>query len=133
MVVGALKRLELLKTQAQLREQLWTIVHALQNGLKEAGFDLGRTNSPVTPVYMKGDVPEATNVVYDLRENHGIFCSVVVYPVIPKGEIILRLIPTASHTLEDVSYTISAFKTVYEKLNKGEYKEKEIPMMGILE
>lgn len=133
MVVGSLKRLELLKTQVQLREQLWAIVHALQNGLKDAGFDIGRTNSPVTPVYMKGDVPEATNVVYDLRENHGLFCSVVVYPVIPKGEIILRLIPTASHTLEDVSYTIAAFKSVHEKLVKGEFKDKEIPMMGILE
>lgn len=132
MVIGSLKRLELLRTETQLREQLWTIVHALQDGLREAGFDLGRTNSPVTPVYMKGDVPEATNVVYDLRENYNIFCSVVVYPVIPKGEIILRIIPTATHTLEDVTYTISAFKAVHEKLLRGEYKDKEVPMMGEL-
>ncbi|MGE4587177.1 MAG: aminotransferase class I/II-fold pyridoxal phosphate-dependent enzyme [Mangrovibacterium sp.] len=132
MVIGAMKRLELLKTQKQLREQLWTIVNALQSGLKDAGFDIGRTNSPVTPVYMKGDVPEATNVVYDLRENYNIFCSVVVYPVIPRGEIILRLIPTATHTQEDVIVTISAFKEVHEKLKGGEYKGKEVPDMGIL-
>jgi glycine C-acetyltransferase len=133
MVVGAMKRLELLKKETQLREKLWTIVHALQSGLKEAGFDLGKTNSPVTPVYMKGDVNESTNVVYDLRENYNIFCSVVVYPVIPKGEIILRLIPTATHTPEDVSVTIAAFKEVREKLESGEYKGKEMPQVGILE
>jgi len=133
MVVGAMKRLELLKKETQLREKLWTIVHALQSGLKEAGFDLGKTNSPVTPVYMKGDVNESTNVVYDLRENYNIFCSVVVYPVIPKGEIILRLIPTATHTLEDVSVTIAAFKEVRKKLESGEYKGKEMPQVGILE
>jgi glycine C-acetyltransferase len=132
MVIGSLKRLELLKTEKQLREQLWLIVNALQTGLKDAGFDLGRTNSPVTPVYMKGDVAEATNVVYDLRENYNLFCSVVVYPVIPKGEIILRIIPTATHTLEDVEYTIAAFREVHKKLLNGDYKEKEIPMVGVL-
>ena len=116
MVIGAMKRLELLKTKPELREQLWNVVNNLQSGLKEAGFDLGRTNSPVTPVYMKGGVVEATNVVMDLRENYGIFCSVVVYPVIPKGEIILRLIPTAMHSLEDVDITIKAFKEVRDKL-----------------
>lgn len=130
MVYGALKRLELLKTKPELREQLWIVVNALQSGLKEAGFDLGRTNSPVTPVYMKGDVPEATNVVVDLRENFGIFCSVVVYPVIPKGEIILRLIPTAMHTVEDVDLTIKAFKVVREKLESGTYKDVDIPDMA---
>lgn len=130
MVIGALKRLELLRTKPELREQLWKVVNGLQSGLKEAGFDLGRTNSPVTPVYMKGDIPEATNVVVDLRENFGIFCSVVVYPVIPKGEIILRLIPTAMHTLEDVDRTIEAFKIVRDRLEAGEYKDAEIPDMA---
>lgn len=132
MVIGSLKRLELLRTEAGLREKLWTIVDALQSGLKEAGFDLGRTNSPVTPVYMKGGVVEATNVVVDLRENFNVFCSVVVYPVIPKGEIILRLIPTATHTLEDVTYTIQAFKAVREKLENGEYSGTEIRQMGAI-
>ena len=132
MVLGAMKRLELLKNSPELRENLWTVVNALQSGLKEAGFDLGKTNSPVTPVYMKGDVPESTNVVYDLREKYNIFCSVVVYPVIPKGEILLRLIPTADHTLEDVKITIEAFKQVRKRLENGEYKGKEIPQMGTL-
>ncbi len=130
MVVGAMKRLDLLKNSPELREKLWTIVNALQSGLKEAGFDLGRTNSPVTPVYMKGGVGEATHVVMDLRENFGIFCSVVVYPVIPKGEIILRLIPTAMHSLEDVTVTIEAFKQVRDKLESGAYKDAEIPNMA---
>jgi len=132
LVIGAMKRLELLKNTPALREQLWTVVNALQGGLKEAGFDIGRTNTPVTPVYMKGGVVEATNVVVDLRENHGLFCSVVVYPVIPKGEIILRLIPTAMHTVEDVAYTIEAFKTVREKLANGEYRGEAIQQMGAL-
>ena len=131
-VIGSLKRLELLKNEPELRERLWTVVNALQSGLKEAGFDLGRTNSPVTPVYMKGGVGEATNVVYDLRENYNIFCSVVAYPVIPKGEIILRLIPTAMHTVEDVDYTIKAFKEIREKLESGEYSGKEMPQMGTM-
>lgn len=130
MVVGAMKRLDLLKNSPELREKLWTIVNALQSGLKEAGFDLGRTNSPVTPVYMKGGVGEATHVVMDLRENFGIFCSVVVYPVIPKGEIILRLIPTAMHSLEDVTDTIEAFKQVRDKLESGAYKDADVPNMA---
>ncbi|KOH45441.1 8-amino-7-oxononanoate synthase [Sunxiuqinia dokdonensis] len=130
MVIGAMKRLELLKTKPELREQLWNVVNNLQSGLKEAGFDLGRTNSPVTPVYMKGGVVEATNVVMDLRENYGIFCSVVVYPVIPKGEIILRLIPTAMHSLEDVDITIKAFKEVRDKLESGAYAGSEVPNMA---
>ncbi len=132
LVIGAMKRLELLKNTPELRERLWTVVNALQGGLKEAGFDIGKTNTPVTPVYMKGGVVEATNVVVDLRENHGLFCSVVVYPVIPKGEIILRLIPTAMHTVEDVTYTIEAFKTIREKLANGEYQGAEIQAMGAL-
>ncbi|MFW5831689.1 MAG: aminotransferase class I/II-fold pyridoxal phosphate-dependent enzyme [Prolixibacteraceae bacterium] len=125
MVIGALKRLEMMRTRPEFRKKLWTVVNALQKGLKEAGFDLGRTNSPVTPVYMKGGVSEATHLVYDLRENHGVFCSMVVYPVIPKGEIILRLIPTAMHSLEDVEYTLKAFKAVRKKLEADEYSKTE--------
>ena len=125
MVLGGLKRLEMMRTRPEFREKLWTVVNALQKGLKEAGFDLGRTNSPVTPVYMKGGVSEATHLVYDLRENHGVFCSMVVYPVIPKGEIILRLIPTAMHSLEDVEYTLKAFKAVRKKLENNEYNKDE--------
>jgi glycine C-acetyltransferase len=132
LVIGAQKRLELLKNSPELREKLWTIVNALQGGLKAEGFDLGRTNTPVTPVYMKGGVVEATNVVVDLRENYQIFCSVVVYPVIPKGEIILRLIPTATHSLEDVEYTIKAFSEVRDKLAAGAYSGEEIKAMGQL-
>ncbi len=123
MVIGALKRLELIKTHPEYREKLWTIVDALQGGFKAAGFEIGVTQSPVTPVYMKGGVEEATNIVVDLRENHGLFCSVVVYPVIPKGEIILRIIPTAVHTLEDVQYTLDVFKSLKGKLDAGEYKK----------
>lgn len=131
MVIGALKRLEMLRTQPEHKEKLWTIVNALQKGLKEAGFDLGRTNSPVTPVYMKGGEAEATNLVYDLRENYGIFCSMVVYPVIPKGELILRLIPTAMHELSDVEYTLKAFKEVREKLVAGKYSKTEIASVEV--
>jgi glycine C-acetyltransferase len=121
MVVGALKRLELIRTQSVHRERLWTIVNALQNGLKEAGLDIGNTESPVTPVMLYGGVGEATQITYDLRENYNIFCSIVTYPVVPKGVILLRLIPTAVHTLEDVSYTIKAFKEVKEKLEQKLY------------
>lgn len=126
LVIGALKRLELLKTQPQLKTNLWKIVNALQKGLKDAGFDIGKTQSPVTPVFMKGSLGEATNLIYDLRENYDIFCSVVVYPVVPKGVIILRLIPTAEHTLEDVNYTIDAFRNAYVKLKAGEYASDKI-------
>jgi len=125
MVLGALKRLDMMRTMPEFREKLWEIVNALQTGLKDEGFDLGRTNSPVTPVYMKGGVAEATHLVYDLRENHGVFCSMVVYPVIPKGEIILRLIPTAMHSLDDVEYTLKAFKAVRKKLESGDYSRTE--------
>ncbi len=127
MVIGALKRLELLRTKPELREKLWTVVAALQKGLKEQGFDLGVTNSCVTPVYFAGGVGEATNVVMDLRENFNVFCSVVTYPVIPKGQIMLRLIPTAMHTLEDVEYTIKAFSEVRTKLEEGKYNTSQIP------
>jgi glycine C-acetyltransferase len=121
MVIGAQKRLELLKSQPQLREKLWTVVAAMQNGLKEAGFDIGKTESPVTPVIVKGGNDEAVNIIIDLRENYGIFCSVVTYPVVPKGIIMLRIIPTAAHTLDDVAMSISAFKKVSEKLKAGAY------------
>ncbi|KAF5075244.1 putative pyridoxal phosphate-dependent acyltransferase [anaerobic digester metagenome] len=126
MVLGALKRLELLQTQPELKDNLWTVVEALQSGLKEVGLDIGKTESPVTPVYMYGGVPEATNLVFDLRENYGIFCSIVVYPVIPKGQILLRLIPTAVHTLDDVKQTIAAFKECHEKLKAGKYDAEKI-------
>lgn len=126
MVYGALKRLELLQTQPQLKENLWKIVNALQTGLKEMGFDIGKTESPVTPVYMTGGIPEAANMVFDLRENYGVFCSMVVYPVIPKGQILLRLIPTAVHTLDDVKETINAFAAVREKLMAGKYNKEKI-------
>ena len=126
LVMGALKRLELLRTQPQLKDNLWKIVNALQSGLKKAGFDIGKTQSPVTPVYLNGTIGEATNLIYDLRENFDIFCSMVVYPVVPKGIIILRLIPTATHTIDDVNYTIEAFKKAYVKLKAGEYASEKI-------
>jgi glycine C-acetyltransferase len=121
MVEGALKRLELIQTHPELKERLWTNVIALQSGLKEAGFDLGRTNTPVTPVYLKGGEVEGTNLVFDLRENYCIFCSIVIYPVIPKGELIIRIIPTAAHSLEDIKYTVDSFKEIKRKLEAGEY------------
>lgn len=121
MTIGAIKRLEMIKSQPELKERLWVIVNALQKGLREAGLDLGKTQSPVTPVFLKGGIPEATQVTFDLRENYGVFCSIVVYPVVPKDVIMLRLIPTAVHTLEDVAYTVNCFKEVKEKLEKGLY------------
>ncbi|HPG32926.1 MAG: aminotransferase class I/II-fold pyridoxal phosphate-dependent enzyme [Lentimicrobiaceae bacterium] len=121
MVFGALKRLDLIRKHPELRENLWKIVNALQSGLREAGFNLGAAASPVTPVILEGGVPEATQITVDLRENYNIFCSIVSYPVIPKGMILLRLIPTAVHTLEDVEYTIKAYKEVRKKLEAGAY------------
>jgi glycine C-acetyltransferase len=121
MVMGALKRLELVRTKPELREKLWTIVAALQKGLREAGFNIGNTQSPVTPVLLNGTIPEATNVTVEMREKYNIFCSIVTYPVVPKGIIMLRLIPTADHTLADVKYTIEAFKEINAKLMNGEY------------
>lgn len=123
LVEGALKRLELIRTKPQLKQKLWENVNALQNGLKENGFDLGTTQSCVTPVYLKGSIPEAMALVKDLRENYGVFCSIVVYPVIPKGLILLRLIPTASHTMEDITTTIDAFSAIRSKLDNGIYKK----------
>ena len=122
LVKGALKRLELLRKRPEFKAKLWENVDALQDGLKNRGFDLGTTQSCVTPVYLKGSIPEAMALVKDLRENHGIFCSIVVYPVIPKGLILLRLIPTASHSLEDVEITLNAFSDIREKLQNGTYK-----------
>ncbi len=125
MVLGAIKRLELLRGKPELREKLWTIATSLQKGLRENGFDLGVTQSPVTPVYLKGELNEATNLTIELREKYNIFCSIVVYPVVPKGVIMLRLIPTAMHSLEDVQYTIDSFKAVKEKLDSGYFAQME--------
>ena len=126
LVAGALKRLELLKTQPELKDNLWKIVGALRKGLHENGFSTGQSNSPVTPVVLNGTVGEAAALTQDLRENYSIFCSVVIYPVIPKGMIILRLIPTADHTLDDVEETITAFATIKDKLTSGVYKNSEL-------
>ena len=122
LVVGALKRLDMLRTMPELKQNLWKIVDALQSGLKSRGFDIGTTQSCVTPVYLNGSIPEAMALVRDLRENYGIFCSIVVYPVIPKGLILLRMIPTATHTLEDVTVTLDAFDAIRERLENGTYK-----------
>ncbi len=126
LVIGNLKRLDMLKNSPEIREKLWAIANGLQNGLKEAGFNLGTSTTQVTPVILDGDVPEATNLTVDLRENYGLFCSIVVYPVVPKGIIMLRLIPTAMHSLEDVKYTVDTFKAVKEKLKNGEYKSESV-------
>ncbi|MGN6181087.1 MAG: aminotransferase class I/II-fold pyridoxal phosphate-dependent enzyme [Mucilaginibacter sp.] len=128
MVIGAKKRFEMLRTMPELREKLWLIARTLQNGLKERGFDIGITNSVVTPVILKGDLYEATALTRDLRENYGIFCSIVIYPVIPKGLIILRLIPTATHSLEDVQRTLDAYSAMAEKLKAGHYKKSNVPV-----
>ena len=123
LVVGARKRLHLLKTKPELRKKLWSNVNLLQNGLKDRGFDIGTTKSCVTPVFLKGDVPEAMVLVKDLREKFNIFCSIVVYPVIPKGLILLRLIPTTTHTKDDIEQTLNAFESIREKLQNGTYKK----------
>jgi glycine C-acetyltransferase len=129
-VEGMLKRMEMTINMPELRKKLWDNVERLQSGLKAKGFDIGSTNSPVTPIYMKGGVPEATSMVMDLRENYQIFCSIVVYPVIPKGEIIYRLIPTAAHSFEDVDRTLKAFEETKQKLDAGAYKATDIPDMA---
>lgn len=126
LVEGGLRRLEMLKTMPELREKLWSVVNALQNGLRERGFNIGTTQTPVTPVILSGGVGEAAALAYDLRENFAIFCSVVIYPVVPKDVIMLRLIPTAAHTLEDVEETIKAFEAVKHKLESGVYKKGEL-------
>lgn len=129
-VIGNLKRLEMLRSMPELRAKLWSNARKLQNGLKERGFDIGKTDSPVTPVYMKGGVEEATAMVMDLRENYGVFASIVVYPVIPKGHIIYRLIPSAAHTDEDIEITLKAFSETKEKLDAGAYRVDAIPDMA---
>jgi glycine C-acetyltransferase len=130
LTIGNLKRLELLRTKPELKNKLWENAMKLQNGLKENGFDIGKTDTPVTPVYMKGGVEEATAMVMDLRENYRVFASVVVYPVIPKGHIIYRLIPTAAHTDEDIQETLKAFTATKKKLDEGAYKSEAIPDMA---
>ncbi|MDX2188576.1 MAG: aminotransferase class I/II-fold pyridoxal phosphate-dependent enzyme [Bacteroidota bacterium] len=127
LVIGGMKRLELLKNEKSLRENLWKIVNALQNGLKEKGFNIGNSQSPVTPVFLSGTEYEAGHVVQDLRENFKLFCSMVIYPVVPKGVIMLRIIPTAVHTLEDVNYTIKTFEKIASKLKNGEYAKEVAP------
>ncbi|MFD2541641.1 aminotransferase class I/II-fold pyridoxal phosphate-dependent enzyme [Lacinutrix gracilariae] len=129
LVVGALKRLDMLRSMPELKQNLWKIVNALQSGLKERGFDIGTTQSCVTPVYLNGSIPEAMALVKDLRENYGIFCSIVVYPVIPKGLILLRMIPTATHTLEDVAETLDAFDAIRDRLTNGTYKRMSAALM----
>ena len=131
LVVGARKRLELLRDQPQHKENLWKIASALQSGLVEAGFNIGVTNSAVTPVFLQGGLAEATNLTFDLRENYNIFCSIVIYPVVPKDTLMLRLIPTASHTLEDVRYTIETFVAVKAKLDNGEYQSEEMAAVEV--
>lgn len=126
MVIGALKRLELLKTEPALRENLWKIVRALQEGLKKSGLNIGSCESPVTPVFLNGTPEEASNVIVDLRENYSLFCSGVIYPVVPRGIILLRLIPTAVHTMEDVEYTVKAFSEVQKKLAAGKYSKEKM-------
>lgn len=125
MVIGALKRLDMLRSQPEHKQNLWNNVHKLQNGLRRNGFDLGVTESCVTPVFLKGTLAEATHITYDLRENFNIFTSIVVYPVVPKGVIMLRLIPTAGHTEEDINITIDAFSKVKSKLENKEYLQEE--------
>ncbi|WP_298534028.1 aminotransferase class I/II-fold pyridoxal phosphate-dependent enzyme [uncultured Algibacter sp.] len=132
LVEGALKRLNMLKTMPELKNKLWENVNALQSGLKDRGFDIGTTQSCVTPVYLKGSIPEAMALVKDLRENYGIFCSIVVYPVIPRGMILLRLIPTATHTLEDVTETLNAFDAIRERLQNGTYKRLSAAVMAAM-
>ncbi|MEX0274236.1 MAG: aminotransferase class I/II-fold pyridoxal phosphate-dependent enzyme [Flavobacteriaceae bacterium] len=132
-VKGGLKRLEMMRTKPELKERLWRNVDALQKGLKERGFDIGTTTSCVTPVYLKGSIPEAMALVKDLRENHGIFCSIVVYPVIPKGLILLRMIPTATHTMQDISETLEAFSAIRDNLEGGTYKRLSAAVAAAME
>jgi glycine C-acetyltransferase len=129
-VIGLRKRLELLRTKPELKEKLWENVNALQGGLRAKGFNLGNTQSPVTPVFLNGGDKEASKVIYDLRENYSIFCSAVVYPVVPKGVLMLRLIPTAVHSLDDVKITIDAFEDIAEKLKSNFYNTFELPLVA---
>jgi glycine C-acetyltransferase len=131
MVEGSLKRLEMIRTMPELREKLWTITRAMQKGLRDRGFNIGKAQACVTPVFLKGNVAEATNILIDLRQNYKIFCSVVIYPVVPKDVIMFRLIPTAMHSLEDVEYTLDAFGEIQEKLKEGKYKSEEMQDMAL--
>jgi glycine C-acetyltransferase len=124
MTLGAIKRLEIIQAHPEYREKLWTNVRALQKGLKDAGLNLGNTESPVTPVFMKGGVTRSTQLIYDLREHYNVFCSVVIYPVVPKDVVMLRLIPTAAHSLDDVDYTVKAFKEIKRKIDNNEYPDE---------
>lgn len=124
MTLGAIKRLEFIQAHPEQKEKLWVIVRALQKGLREAGLDLGKTESPVTPIYIKSGVNQATQMIYDLRENYGVFCSVVVYPVVPRDVVMLRIIPTAAHSLEDVDYTVKTFKEIKKKVDSNFYPDK---------
>ena len=121
-VIGNLKRLELLRTKPELKEKLWTIVNGIQGGLRDKGFDIGTTQSPVTPVLLNGGTYDAANLIQDLRMSYNIFCSMIIYPVVPKGVIMLRIIPTAMHSMEDVNETISVFEKIKEKLDTGVYQ-----------
>jgi len=121
MTLGAIRRLELIQEHPEYKENLWKIVNALQKGLKDAGLNLGKTESPVTPVFFKCQLGQVLHLIHDLRENFGIFCSIVIYPVVPRDVVMLRLIPTASHSLEDVEYTVKAFKEIKRKLDNDEY------------
>jgi glycine C-acetyltransferase len=132
LAIGALKRLDMLRTMPELKDKLWENTNALQSGLKARGFDIGTTKSCVTPVYLKGSIPEAMALVRDLRENYGIFCSIVVYPVIPKGLILLRMIPTSTHTLQDVSDTLDAFDAIRDRLENGTYKRLSAAVMAAM-
>lgn len=131
LVKGALKRLDMLRNRPEIKDRLWENVNALQSGLKDRGFDIGSTQSCVTPVYLKGSIPEAMVLVRDLRENFGIFCSIVVYPVIPKGLILLRLIPTASHNIEDVEITLEAFSNIRDRLQNGVYQRQSEAIQAV--
>lgn len=132
LVIGNLKRLELLKNMPELKDNLWKIVNAIQKGFRDNGFNIGTTKSPVTPVFLSGDPYEAANLVKDLRNNMNIFCSMIIYPVVPKGVIILRIIPTAMHTLDDVHQTIEAFKVIKDKLSSGAYAKAGIEGANVL-
>lgn len=129
--IGARKRLDMIKKHPEFKDKLWEVANALQTGFREAGFDIGKTNTCVTPVFMKGNLAEATNLTFDLRENYGIFCSIVIYPVVPKDTIMLRIIPTAAHSLEDVAYTIDTFKKLKVKLENGEYQSEELATVEV--
>ena len=131
MVEGCLKRLDMIRTMPELREKLWLITRTMQKGLRDRGFNIGKAEACVTPVFLEGNVPEATNILIDLRTNYKIFCSAVIYPVVPKGVIMFRLIPTSMHSLEDVEYTLNAFGEIQKKLKDGVYQADEMKDMAM--